>query len=72
MKTLDYRTRMIEVASEINAEMPHYVVRKAADALNHRGKALSDACVLVVGVAYKKDIDDLRESPAMDIIRLLQ
>ena len=72
MKTLDYRTRMIEVASEINAEMPHYVVRKAADALNHQGQALSDSCVLVLGVAYKKDIDDLRESPAMDIIRLLQ
>src|SRR5687767_2292088 len=72
MKTLDYRTRMIEVASEINAEMPHYVVRKAADALNHQGRALSDSCVLVLGVAYKKDIDDLRESPAMDVIRLLQ
>jgi UDP-N-acetyl-D-glucosamine dehydrogenase len=72
MKTLDYRTRMIEVSSEINAEMPHYVVRKAADALNYQGQALSDSCVLVLGVAYKKDIDDLRESPAMDIIRLLQ
>jgi UDP-N-acetyl-D-glucosamine dehydrogenase len=72
MKTLDYRTRMIEVASEINSEMPHYVVRKAADALNHQGQAISDSRVLVLGIAYKKDIDDLRESPAMDVIRLLQ
>jgi len=72
MKTLQYRTRMIEVASEINADMPQYVVRKAADALNHEGKSLSGSRILILGVAYKKDIDDLRESPALDIIRLLQ
>ena len=72
MKTLQYRTRMIEVASEINADMPQYVARKAANALNYEGKALSGSRILVLGVAYKRDIDDLRESPAMEIIHLLQ
>jgi UDP-N-acetyl-D-glucosamine dehydrogenase len=72
MRTLHFKTRMIELASEINSEMPQFVVRKAADALNQRGKALHDARVLVLGVAYKKDIDDLRESPALDVMRLLQ
>ena len=72
MRTLEYKTRMIELASEINAEMPEYVVRKVAEALNGDRKAVNGSRVLVLGVAYKKDIDDLRESPAMDIIRLLQ
>jgi UDP-N-acetyl-D-glucosamine dehydrogenase len=72
MRTMQYRTRMIEVASEINADMPHYVTRKAADALNDEGKALSGSRILVLGVAYKRDVNDLRESPALDIIRLLQ
>ncbi len=72
MRTLQFRTRMIELASEINAEMPGYVVNKAADALNQRTKAMKGSRVLVIGVAYKKDIGDLRESPALDIIRLLQ
>jgi UDP-N-acetyl-D-glucosamine dehydrogenase len=72
MRTLHFKTRMIELASEINSEMPQFVVRKAADTLNQRGKALHDARVLVLGVAYKKDIDDLRESPALDVMRLLQ
>ena len=72
MRTLHFKTRMIELASEINSEMPQFVVRKAADTLNQRGKALHDARLLVLGVAYKKDIDDLRESPALDVIRLLQ
>jgi len=72
MRTLSFKTRIIEVASEINAEMPAYVVRKAADALNERAKALKGCRVLVLGVAYKKNIGDLRESPALDIIRLLQ
>jgi UDP-N-acetyl-D-glucosamine dehydrogenase len=72
MKTLQYRTRMIEVASEINSDMPQYVARKAADALNYEGKALSGSRILVLGIAYKRDIDDLRESPAMEVIRLLQ
>ncbi|GAB5484471.1 MAG: nucleotide sugar dehydrogenase [Parasphingorhabdus sp.] len=72
MRTLAYKTRMIELASEINAEMPAYVVRKVADALNDEAKALRGSQVLVLGVAYKKDIDDLRESPALEIIQLLQ
>jgi UDP-N-acetyl-D-glucosamine dehydrogenase len=72
MRTLSFKTRIIEVASEINAEMPAYVVQKAADALNGRSKALKGSRVLVLGVAYKKNIGDLRESPALDIIRLLQ
>lgn len=72
MRTLAYKTRMIELASEINAEMPAFVVRKVADALNDSGRALKGSRVLILGVAYKKDIDDLRESPAIEIMRLLQ
>jgi UDP-N-acetyl-D-glucosamine dehydrogenase len=72
MRTLQFRTRMIELASEINAEMPAFVVRKVADALNRDRKAVNGSRVMVIGVAYKKDIDDMRESPAFDIIRLLQ
>ena len=63
---------MIELASEINAEMPAYVVRKVSDALNDRETSLKGSKVLILGVAYKKNIGDLRESPALDIIRLLQ
>jgi UDP-N-acetyl-D-glucosamine dehydrogenase len=72
MRTLHFKTRMIELASEINAEMPAYVVQKASDALNERTKAMKGSKVLVLGVAYKKNIGDLRESPALDIINLLQ
>jgi UDP-N-acetyl-D-glucosamine dehydrogenase len=72
MRTLAFRTRMIELASEINSEMPHFVVQKAADCLNDARKPLKGSQVLVLGVAYKKDIDDLRESPALEVIRLLQ
>jgi UDP-N-acetyl-D-glucosamine dehydrogenase len=72
MRTLAFKTRMIELASDINGEMPAFVVRKVADGLNDVGKAVKGSRVLVLGVAYKKDIDDLRESPAMDVIRLLQ
>ena len=72
MRTLSFKTRMIELASEINAEMPAYVVRKVSDALNDRETSLKGSKVLILGVAYKKNIGDLRESPALDIIRLLQ
>jgi len=72
MRTLNYKTRFIELAGELNAEMPEYWVGKAADRLNDAGKAVRGSAVLVVGVAYKKDIDDIRESPALDVIRLLQ
>ena len=72
MRTLNYKTRMIELASEVNSEMPVFVTQKVADALNDDGKAVKGSRVLVLGVAYKKDIDDLRESPALDVIKLLQ
>ena len=71
MRTLNYRTRFIELAGEINAEMPEYWVARVVDRLNERGKAARGSVVLVLGVAYKKDIDDVRESPALDVIRLL-
>jgi UDP-N-acetyl-D-glucosamine dehydrogenase len=72
MRTLNYRTRFIELAGEINAEMPEYWVAQVVDRLNEQGKAARGSGVLVLGVAYKKDIDDIRESPAIDVIRLLQ
>jgi len=71
MRTLHYKTRMIELAGEINTEMPAFWVGKVADGLNDAGKPVKGARVLVVGVAYKKDIDDLRESPALEILDLL-
>jgi UDP-N-acetyl-D-glucosamine dehydrogenase len=72
MKTLNYKTRMIELAGEVNSEMPEYVVEKVRDALNQYRKALNGSHILVLGVAYKREIDDLRESPALDIMRLLE
>jgi UDP-N-acetyl-D-glucosamine dehydrogenase len=71
-KEWDFRTRFIELAGEINANMPYHVLDSVAKALNQHKKALNGARVLVLGVAYKKDIDDLRESPALTIIELLQ
>jgi UDP-N-acetyl-D-glucosamine dehydrogenase len=72
MKTLNYNARFIQLAGEINSDMPRYWVEKAVDALNSAAKPLKNSRVLVLGVAYKKDIDDLRESPALDIIELLR
>ena len=72
MRGLNYKTRFIDLAGELNTEMPNFWVRKVGDALNSSGKAVRGARILVLGVAYKKDIDDIRESPALDIIRLLQ
>jgi UDP-N-acetyl-D-glucosamine dehydrogenase len=72
MRTLNYRTRFIEVAGEINSQMPEYWVEKVTAALNQQSKAVKGARLLVIGVAYKPDIDDIRESPAMDVIRLLK
>jgi UDP-N-acetyl-D-glucosamine dehydrogenase len=72
LKTLNYNARFIELASEINTSMPYYVVEKVADALNESGKAVKGSNVVVLGVAYKRDVDDVRESPALDIIALLQ
>jgi UDP-N-acetyl-D-glucosamine dehydrogenase len=71
-KEWDFRTRFIELAGEINISMPYHVISSVAGALNQRKKALNGARILLLGVAYKKDIDDLRESPALTIIELLQ
>lgn len=72
MRTLSFKTRMIELASEINADMPANVVEKIGIRLNDFSKSLKGSTILIIGIAYKKDIDDLRESPALDIIKLLQ
>lgn len=71
-KEFDFHTRFIELAGEINSAMPYHVVNSVAAALNQRKKALNGSRVLVLGVAYKRDIDDLRESPALTIIEELQ
>src|SRR5215210_2375220 len=72
MRGLNHKTRFIDLAGELNTEMPMFWVRKLAEALNSQGKAVRGASVLVLGVAYKRDIEDIRESPAPDIIRLLE
>jgi len=72
MRGLNYKTRFIDLAGEVNTEMPMFWVRKVADALNSVSRAVRGSRVLILGVAYKRDIDDLRESPALDIIRLLE
>lgn len=72
LKSLNYRARFIELAGEINSEMPAYVVRKVTDALNDVGKSVRGSRVLLLGVAYKNDVSDMRESPALDIQRLLE
>jgi UDP-N-acetyl-D-glucosamine dehydrogenase len=72
MRTLNYKTRFIDLASEINSEMPALVVERVAQALNSDRKPVNGSRILVLGVAYKKDIDDMRESPALDVIRMLE
>lgn len=72
MRTVNYKARFIELAAQINYEMPEYVVSKISNALNSRGKALSNSKIIVLGVSYKENIDDTRESPALDIIQLLK
>ena len=72
LRALNYTARFIELASEINTGMPRYVVNLTQDALNSQAKALKGSQVLVLGVAYKPDVDDLRESPALDVIGLLE
>jgi UDP-N-acetyl-D-glucosamine dehydrogenase len=71
-REFDFRTRFIELAGEVNIGMPYHVVSSIGAALNQQKKALNGSSVLVLGVAYKKDIDDLRESPSLTIIELLQ
>ena len=72
MRTLNYKTRFIDLASEINAEMPIFVVDKVRAVLNRRRQPVNGASILLLGVAYKRDIDDVRESPALDVMKLLQ
>ncbi|MFC2029022.1 UDP binding domain-containing protein, partial [Chloroflexota bacterium] len=72
MKSFNYNARFIELASEINTNMPRYTVNRIMDALNDHGKAVNGSNILILGVAYKPDIDDIRESPALDVIGLLK
>ena len=72
MKAFNYNARFIELASDVNTNMPRFAVSKVVDALNSVSKSVNGSQVLILGVAYKPDIDDLRESPALDVIHLLQ
>jgi UDP-N-acetyl-D-glucosamine dehydrogenase len=72
MKSFNYNARFIELASEINTNMPRYTVSRIMDALNDHGKAVNGSNILILGVAYKPNIDDIRESPALDVIGLLK
>jgi UDP-N-acetyl-D-glucosamine dehydrogenase len=72
MRTLNYKTRLIDLAGEVNSEMPHFVVNKVQDALNGERRSLNGSRILILGIAYKRDVDDVRESPALDIMRLLE
>ncbi len=72
LKTLDYRARFIELAGEVNAKMPDYVISRTVKGLNSQKKPVNGSKFLIVGVAYKPDIDDVRESPALDILKLLK
>ena len=71
LKTLNYTARFIELASDVNSQMPHYVVGKVVDALNDQNRSVRGTSILVLGVAYKRDVGDVRESPALDVIKLL-
>jgi UDP-N-acetyl-D-glucosamine dehydrogenase len=71
-RQFDFHTRSIELAGQVNAGMPYFVVESIIESMSQRGKALHGARVLVLGLAYKRDIDDLRESPSLTIIELLQ
>ena len=71
LRTLNYTARFIELASQINADMPNRIFRMIVDALNEASKSVKDSKILVLGVAYKRDVSDTRESPALDIMRAL-
>jgi UDP-N-acetyl-D-glucosamine dehydrogenase len=70
-KEYDFSTRFIHLAGEVNSAIPHYVVERLTDALNDKGKSVRGSKILMLGVAYKKDVDDVRESPALEIMELL-
>jgi len=72
LKTLDYTARFIELAAEVNSSMPHYVINKIGDALNEQRRSFNGATILLLGVAYKANVGDIRESPALDIIEALR
>ncbi|MFH0881801.1 MAG: nucleotide sugar dehydrogenase [bacterium] len=72
MRTLKYKTRFIELATEVNSKMPEWVVTRVMEMLNDAGKAIRNSNILLLGVSYKNDINDLRESPAIDVYELLQ
>lgn len=72
MKTLNYNARFIELAGEINTAMPEYVVELLTEGLNQQKKAINGSRLLILGMAYKRDIDDVRESPALDVMKLLE
>ena len=72
MRTLNYKTRFIDLASEINSEMPFFVVDKVREVLNCNHRPLNGSSILILGVAYKKDVNDVRESPALDVMQLLR
>lgn len=71
-KRYDFTTRFIELAGEINTTMPYYVVEKCIEGLNIHGKSIKGSKILIIGIAYKKDVDDIRESPAFKIIKILE
>ncbi len=72
LKTLNYNTRFIQLATEINTGMPHYVVEKIGEALNEQFRSFNGSTILLLGAAYKRNIDDVRESPTLDIMQLLK
>lgn len=72
LRTLNYTARFIELAAEVNSHMPDYVVSKVGDALNYERKAINGSRILILGAAYKRDVGDVRESPALDVIHLLR
>jgi len=71
-REFDMPTKFIELAGEINSAMPYYVVNRTTEALNEHGKALKGSRLLLIGLAYKKDVDDLRESPTLKLIELFE
>ncbi len=71
-KEYDFSTRFIQLAGEVNTSIPYYVVERIGQALNYRSRSIRGSKILVLGVAYKKDIDDVRESPALEIMEILQ